>query len=157
MKKMTNNSTKGTATEVKVFFDLSPVDDWPPFASEYLWATPLKDDLYKINNVPFFADDVSYSDVVRAKSLGSRLTYLEVVFPSKNTTLRVFCFDANKRERFLDILEKYKCIYEGAYDQEYIVANLDISVLDKIEVELLSLEELEVFEYEFSCLRRSEE
>ena len=53
--------------------------------SETMWAEPLGDDLFKVNNVPFFAYGISNGDVVRCKER----EVIEVVRPSGNRTLRV--------------------------------------------------------------------
>jgi Domain of unknown function (DUF4265) len=53
---------------VKVRFVLEPEnDDWPPVASEGVWARPLSGDQYELDNVPWFARGVAFGDRVRAR------------------------------------------------------------------------------------------
>jgi Domain of unknown function (DUF4265) len=40
-------------------------DDWPPVASEGVWAQAVGDDEYELENVPWFARNVAYGDRVR--------------------------------------------------------------------------------------------
>lgn len=52
---------------VNVRFLLPPEGDGcPPAESEGLWAEPLGDDLYRIDNTPWFVRDVSADDIVKA-------------------------------------------------------------------------------------------
>lgn len=52
---------------VKVCFSLT-VDGqgWPPVSSEGLWAEPLGDDEFKVDNTPWFVRNLATDDVVRA-------------------------------------------------------------------------------------------
>ena len=52
---------------VKVRFKLDvDEDDWPPAESEGLWAEPLGDDTYRVDNTPWFVRNLAAGDVVRA-------------------------------------------------------------------------------------------
>ena len=53
---------------MKVRFHLPPdADGWPPVANEGLWAEPLGNDLYRIDNTPWFALDLATDDIVVAR------------------------------------------------------------------------------------------
>ncbi|HLO97793.1 MAG TPA: DUF4265 domain-containing protein, partial [Fimbriimonas sp.] len=86
---------------------------------ETLWATSLGNDLYKLDNSPFYAYDVSWEDVVRAVKIeGSGVVqFQEVVKRSGNKTIRII-FDeplvpGNASQRVADALVKMGCSYEG--------------------------------------------
>ncbi|MEO8158004.1 MAG: DUF4265 domain-containing protein [Betaproteobacteria bacterium] len=51
---------------VKVLFEL-PVADWYSAATETLWATPLGDGQYRLENSPFYASGYSFLDVIFAE------------------------------------------------------------------------------------------
>jgi uncharacterized protein DUF4265 len=52
---------------VRVAFKLErDAEGWPPASSESLWAEPLGEDLYRIDNTPWFVRDLAVDDVVRA-------------------------------------------------------------------------------------------
>jgi hypothetical protein len=53
---------------VRVSFSLEQQDGWPPFASEGLWAKPLGDDTYRVDNTPWFARNVAADDIVEARA-----------------------------------------------------------------------------------------
>ena len=57
---------------------------------EWLWALPSGDEHYTIANIPFFAYDVNYGDLVRGETDGDgRLMLAEVVEPSGHKTFRL--------------------------------------------------------------------
>ena len=63
----------------KLRFEVAKDEDgWPPVASEGVWATPLGNGLYHVENIPWFAVDVAADDVFRGvvdgegRLLGSR-------------------------------------------------------------------------------------
>lgn len=83
---------------------------------ESLWATPLGFDRYRIENVPFFAYDLNYHDIVEAVSSSPELkpSVLRVLERSGHRTIRVF-FTAESGGRsaeLLDKLKKYGAEYE---------------------------------------------
>ncbi|WP_199286995.1 DUF4265 domain-containing protein [Pseudomonas mangrovi] len=72
--------------------------------SETFWASPLGVDLYRLENVPFFAYGLSYLDIVRAtRGADGILQIQEVVEPSGHRTYRVR-FEITERERQEDLL-----------------------------------------------------
>ncbi len=76
---------------VKVRF-LLPRDDggWPPAESEGLWAEPLGDDLYRIDNTPWFVRNLSADDVVKALAGSDDVLWaVESVHWSGRLTVRV--------------------------------------------------------------------
>ena len=82
------------ADYVRVRFQLRPDDDdWPPVASEGLWAVPLGGDLVRLDNIPWFARDVASGDTFRTStdSDGVRWATDKVAW-SGNCTVRVIPF-----------------------------------------------------------------
>lgn len=82
---------------------------------ESLWATPLGANRYRIENVPFFAYDLNYHDVVEAVASSPELkpSVLRVVERSGHHTIRVF-FKAEAGERSAELLAELK-----AYGADY--------------------------------------
>jgi len=83
---------------------------------ENLWATPLGDDLYRMESIPFFIYDVSLNDIVNAKpDDAGKLQFLRVVGPSGNRTLRARkspSFSENEAMDLLSQLEALGCQVE---------------------------------------------
>lgn len=86
--------------------------------SETLWVSPISDDIYQLENSPFFAYGVSWKDLIKAK-LGKDqfLEYVGCVKKSGNRTLRIIFQDFQSSEQpaqaILKQLTELGCSYEG--------------------------------------------
>jgi hypothetical protein len=75
---------------VKVHFRLAPdKSGYPPAASEFLWCMPTKRGSFIVDNIPFFARDISLGDEISAEKVGKALHFSRVLRKSKNSTVRV--------------------------------------------------------------------
>lgn len=101
--------------------------------TETLWATSLGDDLYRLENSPFFAYDVSWLDIVLAPPEGEHHypTFQRVIEKSGNKTIWV-----NFQEPLTEVgvpatinqaLNSLEVYYEGANGQ-YFSYNIPPSV-----------------------------
>jgi hypothetical protein len=100
---------------------------------ETLWAIPLGNDLYKLDNSPFYAYSVSWQDVVFAPYDEEEdfPTFESVVERSGNRTVRI-CFETpvqpdNASDQILQGLVALGCSYEGAH-RKYIAINIPPAV-----------------------------
>lgn len=96
---------------------------------ETLWAIPLGQDLYKLDNSPFYAYGVSWQDIIFAPidPPEEMPTFQSVVQRSGNRTMRVI-FDppvspGNEADQILQGLVALGCSYEGA-NSKYISVNI---------------------------------
>jgi len=104
-------------------------DDEGGATVETLWAVPLGDDRYILDNSPFYAYGVSWQDTVFAPldMQESLPTFQSVVAKSGNRTVRVI-FDppvspGNASDQVLQGLVSLGCSYEGA-DPGYMSVNI---------------------------------
>jgi hypothetical protein len=112
----------GTPEMVKV--RMSDADGY----TETPWASPISsdEDLFRLENSPFYAYGVSFEDVVEAKPLGPRVAdgvpmyeFVRVVERSGNRTVR-FNFGDDKAHtpagrRVLDKIVALGCSFEGMF------------------------------------------
>lgn len=82
---------------VKVTVNLL-ASDWHTHALETMWASPLGEDRYRLQNVPFFAYGLSFDDVVNAREIGGQLFVQDVVERGGHSTYRVFLSQKVKRD-----------------------------------------------------------
>ena len=61
-----------------------------PYETESIWAKAAGNDLFVLDNVPFFAFGVSCGDKVAARIIDDRLRFSGVVEPSGHSTYRVY-------------------------------------------------------------------
>lgn len=100
----------------KIHIDLP--NHWA-IGGESLWATPLGNDLYRIENVPFFAYGLNFLDVVLATADADEFKpeIRTVVTPSGHRTYRIIFKKETEREKQVELLEtlkKYDASYERA-------------------------------------------
>jgi Domain of unknown function (DUF4265) len=75
---------------VKVHFRLeSDKSGYPPAKCEFLWCIPTKRGSYIVDNIPFFARDISLGDEISAEKVDKVLRFSRVLSESKNSTVRV--------------------------------------------------------------------
>ncbi len=85
---------------------------------ETLWAEPLGDDRYRIDNTPFYAYGVSWRDVVLAEpQAGAFPIFASVVEKSGHRTVRVIVTDAGALERLQSGILALGCTFEGAWQE----------------------------------------
>jgi hypothetical protein len=119
---------------------------WAESGTESLWARKVGDDLYALENVPFFAYDLNYGDVVLATANGEETKPIvrEVVRRSGHTTLRVVfrtCVgDRERRLAVLSALAALKVSYEG-FDESFFA--LDVAPSGNVDAVVSHLEMLE--------------
>jgi hypothetical protein len=82
---------------VEVHVPVEPNDSgYPPLKEERLWCIPQDSGTYLVDNIPFYATDISLGDEIRAAKQNGELWFQAIVNPSKNTTVHVFA----RRESF---------------------------------------------------------
>jgi hypothetical protein len=122
--------SSGSTGLVKVRFALEPDDGWPPVGSEGMWAQPLGNGRFRIDNTPWFVRDLASGDVVEATfdSDGVLWAGARIEF-SGRLTVRVIPFRAGPLggdlQAVLDAFAELGVSGEGALPAYAIVA-LDI-------------------------------
>ena len=125
--------TEASSNHCKVLFRI-PEEDGSSRV-ETLWAVPVGEDQYILDNSPFYAYSVSWKDTVYAPVAEEEglPTFLRVVRKSGHRTVRVI-FDppvqnGNESDALLQGLLKLGCTYEGA-NPGYIAIDLapDVSL-----------------------------
>jgi hypothetical protein len=148
---------------VKVLFELKRDEDgYPPADTEGLWAEPLGNNLFKIDNVPFFVKGISCEDVVEAEpDSKGELRYRALVRPSAHNTLRVILFRESPdprplEERVADLrrqLEQVGCSTELSHMPGLVAVETDSASINRALGVLQSGEKANLWEYEEGVVR----
>src|SRR5574340_663026 len=99
----------------KVVFHLEhEEDDYPPIEVELLNATVVSDDLFRIDNAPFFASNVSYHDIIRARKseIDGQFDFVELVEGSTFTSISIIILDSSMDVYLMDLLRGLNCVVE---------------------------------------------
>src|ERR1700722_13418656 len=87
------------------------------YAVETLWAERLRDDLYRLRNVPILAYGYSEQDIVTTADIDGRLVVTGVAERSGHSTYRIFFPEPMGNDQFHPLwepLERLGCTYERA-------------------------------------------
>ena len=105
-------------------------DGWPPAETEGVWAEPLGNNCYRIDNTPWFIRGTSAKDIVRAfPDDDDVLWFSETLVQGGHQTIRIIPRDDGPlngdRQAVLDTFAPLDVTGEGLNDQFRIVA-LDV-------------------------------
>src|SRR3546814_5701900 len=84
-----------------------------------MWAVPLGNGRYRLDNIPFYAKLVSDGDVVAASIIDGDLTFEEILEASGNCTIRVITLDDSDGSEVRKVLEDIGCKVEGSRSEEH--------------------------------------
>ncbi|MGC5700881.1 DUF4265 domain-containing protein [Pseudomonas sp. NFXW11] len=141
----------------KIMLRLSVVDDYPPAASEGVWAERLADGCYRIANIPFYSQELCSGDEVQVRTEADGLQWFcEVVRSSGNSTLRLIFMVAGEAQinPVLQRISDLGCRWEG-FSQRFYSVNVPPSVsLDTVLDYLQECFEQDWLDYETGLLRQ---
>jgi hypothetical protein len=96
-------------------------------AVESTWA--LKEgEYYRIKNIPFFAPNIAFNDLIKAEHDGEEIFFEELIGPSGNSTIQIVLFDLEKFEQVTNDLMKLGCDWEGSNFKNYISVDVPHSI-----------------------------
>ena len=101
---------------IKMTVELTPVD-WHGHATETMWAKPAGDDRFIIQNIPFYAYDLSYDDVVTGSFSDGRWRVVNIAKRGGHSTYRLFVTNTEallRFDEFWDPLARIGCTCERA-------------------------------------------
>jgi uncharacterized protein DUF4265 len=138
---------------VKVVFHLEQDEDgYPPIAVEMLNAQTLEDGVFQIQNAPFFTENISYNDIVKAlpTDVPDQFRFDEVVEQSGFTSLSIIILDSSMDAFLMDLLRGLDCVIEygefGAY-RVLAVAVPDTTDYVSLREQLQSIEDRELISF----------
>ncbi|KFA94690.1 DUF4265 domain-containing protein [Archangium violaceum] len=139
---------------VKVLFKLEREDeDYPPVDYERLWARPLEDGLFELDNIPFFVRGISVGDVVAARPGEGEVVFSELVRESGNSTLRVIVFDETHVEKVRRQFQELGCSTELNVSKMLGVDVPPQVDLQAVRTWLMEMQSAGALEFEDACLR----
>ncbi len=136
----------------KVLFNYKILDE---IGVESLWATHIKENIYKVENIPFYVKEYAFNDLIKANLIDGILSVDSLYEESGNSTIRILINeeDLDLKEEIIDDLIKLGCDYEGSNIERLISVNIPkIINYSTVENFLIKGELLDTFEYEEGCI-----
>lgn len=147
-------TTAATEGRVKIVVKLERDEDgYPPADYEGLWALPVGDGLFRIDNVPFFARGIAWGDIVSATVEQQELRFIHVVRASGHSTLRLIIHDAKELPSVSWFLEQQGCAIERSHIPGLISVDVPPAAsIDSLRKTLDEGEAQDRWGYEEACL-----
>ncbi|HEX8365284.1 MAG TPA: DUF4265 domain-containing protein [Allosphingosinicella sp.] len=95
-------------------------------------GVPVGSGRFLIDNIPFYAKNLSCGDVVEAEKKGNDLIFKCVVEPSTNSTIRIVIYDLMEEAEIRDNLLSMKCSVEGTGTPGLIAVNVPKASLEEV-------------------------
>lgn len=126
-----------TPDSIKLTFRLSEEEQGPyPVATESLWCQPQGDGHYRVENIPFFLEGISYGDRITIEELRDEPgTYriIGIAQESDHSTVWVQLKDSDRGKAVLDELTLMGCTREGGVFPNFFAISVPPTVaLDQV-------------------------
>lgn len=102
-----------SGSHVKILVRVERDNGYPPEEWEGVWASPVSGNLYRIDNIPFYARNLSCDDIVQVRQSGEVYLLDRVVELSTNSTIRVIIYDLKSEQDIRSRLKSLGCAIEG--------------------------------------------
>jgi hypothetical protein len=147
-------SVNGSTSHVKMLVHLEQDEDgYPPTTEESLWAIPLEEGLFQVDNTPFFAWDLALGDVVAADPKEGVWRFREVVRRSGHATLRLIIYDVAEVPSAIERFTRLGCLSERSHIPGLIALDVPPSTpWAEVKRLLVEGEANERWGYEEACL-----
>jgi hypothetical protein len=122
------------------------------FQIESLWATK-KDAYYQIENIPFFAENIAYGDLVSVEENGGAMYVDDLIEASGHSTIQVIFFSESHIKGFQQMMEQFRCPWEGSHTPTLIAVDIPRNVEYRpIKAYLQKGEDAGYWSYKEACL-----
>lgn len=123
-------------------------------AEETIWAKPQSVlNLFKVDNIPFFAPNISLGDIVRIEEDENTFYFDELVEASGNSTIQIIFLDADQIDKTIAKLESYNSDWESMKGKPYYAINIPSTIdYSIIKLFLNQQSDLGFLDYREACL-----
>lgn len=122
-------------------------------AEETIWTEPLDNGNYKVDNIPFFAPNLAYEDIISVEDDNGELYFESLIQASKHSTIQVIFFDPHKENEVLSRLEEASCQWEGMQGGRYYAIDVPPEQDYKKIKKMLDIErQNSVLDYKEACI-----
>lgn len=128
------------------------LDDNGDCQIESVWATK-EGEYYRINNIPFLAENIGLNDLVKAEQNHGALYFKELIEASGHTAIQVIFFDETKIKSTCERLESIDCTWEGSHLKTLFSVDIPKDVNYTLVKEFLDKgKEAGFWDYKEACL-----
>jgi Domain of unknown function (DUF4265) len=122
------------------------------YQTESVWATK-EGQYYRIDNIPFFAENIAYGDLVAVENDNQSLFFDELISPSEHSTIQIIFLDKSVISVLQEKLASYGCSWEGSHIETLIAVDIPRQIsYTPIKRYLDEGERLGLWSYKEACL-----
>ncbi|XAZ82054.1 DUF4265 domain-containing protein (plasmid) [Fibrella sp. ES10-3-2-2] len=119
---------------------------------ESVWATPVEEN-YRVENIPFYATEVAYGDIVSVKEENGELLFDSLIEASGHSVIQLMIFDEKNVDWVTQDLVNLGCTWEGSHLPTYIAVDVPVGVdYQPIQSYLEEKTNNEILAYKEACL-----
>ena len=122
-------------------------------SEESIWTEKMENGYYRIDNVPFYAPNLAYNDMIAIEEDKGVFYFADLIERSGHSTVQIIFFNEIEVEYILSNIEKLGCAWEGMKNQAYYPIDIppNINYLS-IKQFLDEQSEKDILDYKESCL-----
>ena len=133
----------------KVLLVYQDVDE---YKIESVWASK-SGDYYRIENIPFFAKNVAFGDIVSVEDEDGALYFDSLIEASGHSVVRIIMFNENDFSDVTKSIEAMGCSWEGSRIKTLISVDIPPEIsYDKVKAYLEKGRTEGLFDYQEACL-----
>lgn len=140
----------------KMLVDITQDEDgYPPVSVEGVWVEPVPSGDFRIENIPFYARELSCDDIVSGRLSGDgNLHFAGLVVPSGNSTFRVIVHEGARLDRVRSGIVEHGVTTEVDRRQQLIAIDIPSTVrIEPLLNYLMSLRDEGIADFEEGALR----
>lgn len=121
-------------------------------SEEIVWVKKVKN-LYRIDNIPFFAPNVALNDLIRVEIEDGEKYFDELIEPSGHSTIQTIFLLEERKNEVINKLESLGCNWEGLQNQKFISIDIPPKVdYEKVKKVLYDYFEAGILDFKESCI-----
>lgn len=122
-------------------------------AEEKLWIEKKSDLEYQIKNIPFFAPNLAYNDIISVENDDGELYFEDLIRASEHSTIQIVFFNEKEIDKVIKDIELLNCSWEGMYNQKLLAIDVPPNVNYSIVKEYLTTQfNSNIIDFKESCL-----
>lgn len=128
-------------------------DSEDEIAEETIWTEKLENGYYRIDNIPFYAPNLAYKDIITVEDDEGVLYFDDLIKSSGHSTVQIIFLKEIEIEKVLSKLENMGCKWEGMKNQPYYSVDIPLNInFSSVKQFLDEQSKKEILDYKVSCL-----
>jgi Domain of unknown function (DUF4265) len=122
-------------------------------AEERVWVHPVNANLYRVENIPFFAPNLALYDIISVEIDNELMYFDDLLTPSGHATIQIIFLNPEEKDTVLMWLEQQGCSWEGMSKTLYFALDIPPNINYLHVTDYLNIKrEKAILDYKEACL-----